>query len=406
MAAVTGSKRTPNGFQLEGQVTNAPDPIAREVGKIASDALSTPPRTPDKPHTTPLKPSPKASQGSPSTSVSSPNGSPVRSRLANVFTSTLELGAATAATRVTHTLLSMSNSRERTFSLSSRLDSSISKRVKETPSEQAAKEISAFFKANDFSVPFHSYAKAVAEKGRATLTYKDFKEKIYPSFIALITAVEDLATLDDLVQKTGDKKKRDAIHNIMVNLVQNFHECGIKGIRKGQEVLFWSGLAAMLEAEKDPNGLSDSGIPLFVTLFAFWKRICLEQEGKRLLGSLLPNLFSYMFARYAHGDVSVRISSASNDTNETCLNANSAFFAVELPTLLKNPKVTKVLVSVYNQDGTWSSPIDFKSEKPEEVARKMALQTSLREGGKPLPLGAMLKFCQAWKQVLSNESSC
>ncbi|MBM3192495.1 MAG: hypothetical protein FJZ63_07610 [Chlamydiae bacterium] len=211
------------------------------------------------------------------------------------------------------------------------------------------------------------------------------------------------------------QEKFKAFHEKLEELKQALENIEITGYQKGQSINFWSGIAGQRRASEDEESLSDSDIPLFKFLFECWGALReaekTQKESFSDVTSLLPLLFSSMFATYAKGSVNVYMASKrDHQEQKTVICADSAFWSVELASLLESKSVTQVNLFLHlgqDEQGEhlWEEPIDLKSQDPDMRARKKDIVLSKR-GATDLAVSMrrIEDYAQRWFQKSSNAS--
>lgn len=220
---------------------------------------------------------------------------------------------------------------------------------------------------------------------------------------------------DSQIQKNQHpdmQKKFDAFSQKIEKLKTSLHDIGICGVEEGKSINFWSGREGQQMAADD-EALSDSDVPLFKFLFDCWgliKQRELQKPGiaKELI-SMLPTLFSALFASYAKQEVNVWMSS-KNDGKTSVINVESAFWSAELYALINNPQVTKINLMLHqgkDEQGKdlWADPIDLKSNDQEHVVRKDSLCLSKRgDADLQVSMGAIKKKLSTWNEKAKRSS--
>lgn len=279
------------------------------------------------------------------------------------------------------------------------------------------------FFSNAKSQIFYHFAKdiireeAKKEKRKPTfLTRDEFERDIYYPMLDLLKEVETTQNLDFLLHKeaaigrnsTEEQKMSFAkIESLIEVLMANLDKHGLRGVTPGKAINFWSGKEGAMKASADQAALSDSDIPAFCFLFKCWGKAKEHPEGKELVGSLMPRLFSYIFSKYAKGEVNVYMASKAPKAgvDETVLLADSAFWSTELANLFKNDKVSKVLLHIH-VEGTkdqFKAPIDLKDPASKVFVDKILM--SVRDGDFVSSIGTQRKLLQKWKAKATGVKS-
>ncbi|MCH9630603.1 MAG: hypothetical protein S4CHLAM37_06050 [Chlamydiia bacterium] len=282
-------------------------------------------------------------------------------------------------------------------------------KMKLKPKVAAAPKIEMYklFGTKGFDREFYGYAKALSTNQR--LGFMQFKRDIYTPFLDLLRAVEVEETLDFLIHKDAAigvnkteevQAKNEKILNLIDTLMANLESHGIKGVQDGEEINFWSGREGQARAASDVSALSDSDLPAFCFLFECWRKAKQSKEGSRLVGSLMPRLFSYIFSRYAKGVVNVYLASQApkSGDDKTKLLADSAFWGTELGNLVQNDAVTSVNLHIYDRDAAkFNDPIDLKSADPAVRKLRDELQITVRGGDFAVSVGDLRQYCDKWR---------
>jgi len=204
------------------------------------------------------------------------------------------------------------------------------------------------------------------------------------------------------------QKKFQTFREKLLLLQESLAEVGITSVPPGKSINFWSGKEGQARAAEEEN-FSDSDVPLFKFLFDCWGHLRTEASKQpnaatQELISLLPDLFSSLFATYAHGSVNVYMSSKNNGSSSV-VNVDSAFWRAELYALINNPNVSHIHLYLHEGKEKWSAPIDLKSKDPKVIAYRDQVICLSRRGDSTLkvPISSLKQMINTWReQALSH----
>lgn len=262
-----------------------------------------------------------------------------------------------------------------------------------------------------------------ANTSKKTVSFKEF-EPAYHCFKDLMISLESKEFLDQYIVRDSfvgankDPKHQelfDAFTAKILALKTELGKIGIDSLEKSKSVNFWSGREGQKRAADDPVSFSDSDIPLLKFLFDCWgfikNRESMKDHPRLFLTSMLPNLFSTIFASFAHGEVNVYMSSKNDPTaTSSVINIDSAFWSAELYHLTNNERVHSVNLYLHmgkDEEGNdkWSAPIDLKSEDPAVMAYKREIiHISKRNTSLEVSMADIQNIGTQWRQKAVEHS--
>lgn len=269
-----------------------------------------------------------------------------------------------------------------------------------------------------YQTKFWEYIKANSTDPKVRLGERVYVEPLV-TLREVFLSVTDRSFLDRYIIRDSlpeeEQQEFKNFHELLLKLKTQLKGLGVDSLKEGQTINFWSGREGQARAAEDPEGFSDSDVPLFKCLFDCWGYIKAQETmtSKQPLAELielLPIVFSAMFATYASGDVNVYMAS-KNDGTHSVINVESAFWNAELYALIQNPKVTKVNLYLHmgknsvTQEDAWSEPIDLKSEDEKIQRFREEIICLSRRGEKELmvPIATLKKTLRHWKSFAVRE---
>lgn len=277
---------------------------------------------------------------------------------------------------------------------------------------------------------FFEYAKKNSAKKEA-LNFIDFKETfglLRDTFISIESKdfLDSYITRDSQVGDNKDPKRRaavEAFHAKILKLKEELVKIGIEDLKEGESINFWSGREGKQRASDDVSSFSDSDVPMLKFLFDCWGHIKNREMNRDtpnpFLTSVLPRLFSSIFASHAKGVVNVYMSSKNQpNEKESVINIDSAFWSSELYLLSLNKEVTAVNLYLHKGknvkgEDVWTPPINLKSTDEKVVAYRDSITNLSKRGDSTLKVsvGTVKSIGLLWKEKaissrLLSDSDC